>query len=257
VLGDTENPQALNLYSYVINQPLKYTDPSGRFPWFGPILTTPEITKALFNFFVGDFIYDPGDAGDQLAQGLRGFLANLINPGTVGAVHEVGIADTNLATAILRGASKTDLGVPSTTRLVVTDVVFQELLNTGGFTAAELDSALAARGIEVVSASFGDTFKALTEILPHLNLGAFPEAGSPKWEARAADVAILAEARAKKLPIFTNNVGDFLANAPGGGRLADRIGVDIIRVRNLNELKPRRFRLLTEAVKRIARDILE
>jgi hypothetical protein len=28
------NPQALNRYAYVYNNPLKYTDPSGHFTWF-------------------------------------------------------------------------------------------------------------------------------------------------------------------------------------------------------------------------------
>ena len=256
LMGDKETPQALNLYSYAINNPLKYVDPSGHFPLIGPILSTPETTKALFDFFFGDFIYNPGDAGDQLGQGLRGLLANGINPGTANAMHELGIADTNLASAILRGAKQTDLGVPSTTRLVVTDIVRQELLNTGGFTSAELDSALAERGLAVARVELGDVVQALTEIVPHLNKGALPLIESPKFGARAADVAILAEAKAIGLPIFTNNVGDFLANAPGGGRLAERVGVDIIRVANLGELKPRLFPRLAESIKRLAQRAL-
>ncbi|MFO8011463.1 MAG: RHS repeat-associated core domain-containing protein [Dehalococcoidia bacterium] len=38
IVGDPANPQFLNRYSYVLNNPLKYTDPSGNLVWFAPIL---------------------------------------------------------------------------------------------------------------------------------------------------------------------------------------------------------------------------
>src|SRR3990172_4559579 len=33
IVPDHKNPQALNRYSYVLNNPLRYTDPSGNEPW--------------------------------------------------------------------------------------------------------------------------------------------------------------------------------------------------------------------------------
>lgn len=34
-MPDFKNPQVLNRYSYVVNNPLKYTDPSGHVKWDG------------------------------------------------------------------------------------------------------------------------------------------------------------------------------------------------------------------------------
>ena len=83
-----------------------------------------------------------GDAGNDIQQALRGLDVAIINPGTVGAAHEVAIADTNLASSILRGATPLELGVPSETRLIITPIIRDELLATGGFTSAPVGCGL-------------------------------------------------------------------------------------------------------------------
>lgn len=183
-------------------------------------------------------------------------LELLVNPGTVNAAYEVGIADTNLASALLRGARPMELGVPSTTRLVITPTIRDELLATGGFTENELDDALRAASLNVRNYDQGELVNNLwrvSELYPHHSLSPDPA----KVDNQLRDATIAAEARTLDLPILTSNVNDFNINVKGGGTLAKRLGVpDVIRTGNLNDLKPRVFPRLSDAIRIAARKIV-
>lgn len=203
---------------------------------------------------MGGYYEDPGDGG-SLSQAFRDPLELLVNPGTVGAAHEVGIADTNLASAILRGADPIELGVPSTTRLVITSTIYDELMATGAFTKDELGEALKVRNIQIVTPDGGDLINNLWEtggLLPEGSLSPIPA----RAENQLRDATIVTEAKTLNLPVFTNNVRDFNVNVNGGGRLAERLRVEVVRTGNLNDLRPRAFPRLTDAVRSLARRVV-
>lgn len=185
---------------------------------------------------------------------MRGIgLEAIVNPGTVGAADEEAIADTNLASAILRGADPRDLGVTSTTELIITPTIRSELLRTEGFTEQELDIALGTMKLRVETPVKQLYDQAFTEIAPIVNLGAIP-LNAARFEATVRDLMILTEAKAIGAKIFTNNVNDFAANALGGGTLAGRVGVGVRRVKNIQDI-PKQFPRLSDAVKRLARGL--
>lgn len=61
IIPDVENPQALNRYSYVLNNPGKYIDPTGHIPSRNDGSTSPEISEYDFKefdaLFGGDYYY--------------------------------------------------------------------------------------------------------------------------------------------------------------------------------------------------------
>jgi RHS repeat-associated protein len=68
IIPDPANPQSLNRYSYVLNNPIMYTDPNGRFPWaaifIGALIGT-----------VSSGIQSDWDIGAMLAGGVIGGVA--------------------------------------------------------------------------------------------------------------------------------------------------------------------------------------
>jgi RHS repeat-associated protein len=259
------NPQTWNRYSYTLNNPIKYIDPDGlthQDPQEDQNKTKKEqiedetsLVRKFFDYLFGDYYLDPGQAGDA-SQAFRDPLALIINPGTVGAKNEVGVADTNLVSGILRGATPESLGVPSGTRLVITPTVYEELLNTEGVAKEGLDTALSNARIElrqVTEEALGNAirvthglFNAEHNLSPKLN----------KAVSQLNDLRILAEAKAVNLPIFTNNVNDFLMNAKGGGKIAERAGVQIIGTKVVPQNLPRLSDVIKRATKTVIRRVL-
>jgi len=74
------------------------------------------------------------------------------------------------------------------------------------------------------------------------------------------DVNILAEAKVANLPIFTANINDFLVPAKGGGKLAERVGVNVIKTNMPGEVLERldraiQRRAFDRLIRRFAREI--
>jgi RHS repeat-associated protein len=71
IVPELQNPQAFNRYSYVYNNPIIYTDPSGNFPWLIP---------ALIGAFVGGFsaAQAGGDFGDIFLGAAFGFVTGTV-----------------------------------------------------------------------------------------------------------------------------------------------------------------------------------
>ena len=63
IVPDLANPQALNLYSYCVNNPLKYVDPSGHIFWLIPVLGALALLAALWFFVPGAQPWVAGLAG--------------------------------------------------------------------------------------------------------------------------------------------------------------------------------------------------
>jgi RHS repeat-associated protein len=257
--GNPINPKTWNRYSYCLNNPLRLFDPTG-------LIATSNFQadyyddqnqqeqqkkekkstlRQIFDFFFDDYYADPGQ--NSTLQLLRDPLALIINPGKVGASVEVGIADTQLASAILRGATEESLGV-SGVKLYITPTTYQELRNTDGVAKEALDAGLKAARIDILSPPPSLVQQAAREIQPLLNVGGINPA---KASRQLMDPVILAEAKAAKMPLFTNNVNDFQRVAAGGGRLAERLGVQVIRTNPTPAGLPRLSTVLKNVVKRI------
>jgi hypothetical protein len=204
----------------------------------------------IFDFLFGDYYQDPGDAGD-ISQAFRDPLAMLINPGTVGAKYEVGVADTNLVTGILRGATPAEMGVPSGMRLVITPTVYTELTNHLGVTPEALDVALSRANIEVRDIARDLKTAALKQITPLFSKGSLSK-DFVRAVNQMADLHILAEAKAAGLPLLTNNVNDFNVNATGGGKLAQRVGVPVMETK----VVPKHLPKLSDVMRGIMRKLL-
>jgi RHS repeat-associated protein len=239
------NPQSWNLYTYVINNPLAMTDPTGKFSMpccqLPPPAPTGDYTASLFRFFLEDYFVEPGQATP--IDGARGILENIINPTYVTATG-LAVADTNLVSFILRGESMKSLGVPDKYGLVITETVYKELLNTPGISKEGLDKFLQAHGIIKFTPDTLKLFEAAKEIKNLINVGNL----SPdlkKLKGQLNDYAILAEAKALGLPLATNNIKDFKINVKGEGQLFDKLGVQLIATGNLNQFRPK----LSDAVK--------
>jgi predicted nucleic acid-binding protein len=238
-------PQSWNLYTYVINNPLAMTDPTGKFSMpccqLPPPAPTGDYTASLFRFFLEDYFVEPGPATP--IDGARGILENIINPTYVTATG-LAVADTNLVSFILRGESMKSLGVPDKYGLVITETVYKELLNTPGISKEGLDKSLQAHGIIKFTPDTLKLFEVAKEIKNLINVGNL----SPdlkKLKGQLNDYAILAEAKALGLPLATNNIKDFKINVKGGGQLFDKLGVQLIATSNLNQFRPK----LSDAVK--------
>jgi hypothetical protein len=193
----------------------------------GPILPPQKVAAILVSTFLGDYIGDPGSASNDFVQGTRDPLALLLNPGVVGAKYEVAIADTNVATAILRGAKVEEFGLDPGSRVVITPTIYRELLNTEGVNKLGLDKLLQNRGIEVRNVSIEAFKAAVPGVRGLVNLQAI-SLKNRQLNSTLADYVILTEARVLKLPILTLNTRDFNVTAIGGGLLAERAGVKIL-----------------------------
>ncbi|OGO23025.1 MAG: hypothetical protein A2144_11670 [Chloroflexi bacterium RBG_16_50_9] len=55
IVPSPANPQSLNRYSYVLNNPLKYTDPSGHEVWIGDVNV-----ESLYDWMFNPFLMDWG-----------------------------------------------------------------------------------------------------------------------------------------------------------------------------------------------------
>jgi hypothetical protein len=216
-------------------------------------LRPPKVVEAIIKWLFSDYVDDPGDASNTISQGLRGPYPLLINPGTVGAQMEVAIADTNVATAILRGVKLADLGLAPGAHVVITQTVYSEMLRADGVVKAGLDKALERAQIEVRSVSL-DALKSVgKELRALVPLGSLPLGNNKKLGSQLADHGILAEAKALNLPIVTMNVKDFVGSAKGGGKLADRLGVRIIESRI--KVIPKELPYLSTITKKIIQGI--
>ena len=100
IIPDPSNPQDLNRYSYVRNSPVKYRDPTGRFPWLAVISSAYLFARTTY-----EVITTVAPGGDQfrrdyLGGGLVTELSDVI--ASQSAAHSV---DPTLVSAVLRHES--------------------------------------------------------------------------------------------------------------------------------------------------------
>ncbi|MCI0563135.1 MAG: RHS repeat-associated core domain-containing protein, partial [Nitrososphaera sp.] len=247
--GSALDPQSLNLYAYSLNNPIKYSDPSGHTPLSassiidestryyccrgeGLVIASPGTVATILKFLLGDYVDDPGDASHDVSEALRGPSALLINPAAAGAQVEVGIADTNLFTEIILGAEHglkpEDFGVPTGTQLVVTDTIIDEIASKTGIARDTLASAAGKLRIDIRNPAADKLAAATKEIS-----GLFPSGNLPKDPKKLGntltDLKIIADAKALGIGVLSNDTGVFQATVKGGGTLAKRLGVGFHR----------------------------
>ena len=102
-MPDPLDPQSLNRYSYVYNNPLKYTDPSGHFSvsqWFweilGPLIfVPPPVSQETFNKqAAGCWSYSISFQEPRLAQQHFGYRARGSEPEDIRPDGTNGTADS-------------------------------------------------------------------------------------------------------------------------------------------------------------------
>lgn len=114
--GDLANPQTLNKYSYVLNNPLRYTDPTGMWPTIDDASKFFESATEVLNN-IGDFltfgqfsnsINEAKSAGDQIAE--QGLNLNTASNAAVAIVEgTLKIGGSSLLEGFLLGKGKSSL----------------------------------------------------------------------------------------------------------------------------------------------------
>ncbi|MBR6278937.1 MAG: VCBS repeat-containing protein [Bacteroidales bacterium] len=118
-IQDWENSQNFNRYTYCLNNPLKYTDPSGEF-WFTPILIGAGI------FGIGNLTTHAirGDINNW-GSGLKYFSQGLLAGAAIGALWQFSPMIPWCGQAIQTGLNIYGIGIASTTALSATSGLIQ------------------------------------------------------------------------------------------------------------------------------------
>lgn len=78
IVPDPTNPQSLNRYAYVQNNPMNYTDPSGHFSWSNPL---GSVNDFMFDK-ASDMLSNPGKTMNDLNHAVKGIMTAEIVLGT-------------------------------------------------------------------------------------------------------------------------------------------------------------------------------
>ncbi len=132
-------PQALNRYTYAANNPLKYTDPTGHFAWFVPLIT--GVVGAGTGFIgsvAGQMLTADGSFQDRL---------NVVNWKSAGVAAGVGFVAGAAApfTAVTALGAAVTSAVASGTQYVLTQGVNNERVDPGDLTLSVGLGAVAGR----------------------------------------------------------------------------------------------------------------
>ena len=145
VIPDVYHPQALNRYSYCLNNPLKYEDPDGHYP----LLATAAVGAAA-----GAFIFGGAEAGRQLITTGKISDGNaVVKSAVVGGVAG-GVAGLTLGVgnALMAGAGLGfSLSVDGAAAAIVAVHVGAAADLAGGVTERAVDAALNGEDIDCIS----------------------------------------------------------------------------------------------------------
>ncbi|MGC9025771.1 MAG: RHS repeat-associated core domain-containing protein, partial [Chloroflexia bacterium] len=80
VVPDPADPQSLNRYTYALNSPLVYNDPSGRFPLIPAIIAIGAVGLALAYDYFSDGSFDTPGYVQTTVMGIAGMFTPEVNP---------------------------------------------------------------------------------------------------------------------------------------------------------------------------------
>jgi len=230
IIADPYNPQALNRYAYALNNPVKYTDPSGHY-------VETALDLAFIALDVVEVYNNPSDAWAWAALGADVACAAL--PLATGG----GLAVKALEETVAHGDDALKLGKAASNLVESADNI-KDVGTAVGKYGDDTGAALAKMSSEVESMGIVGKNAGATGTLKH---SAFREMGE-EWAAETGKSNVFFEQS-------INNVGDFATGNPKGSVRLDSVEFMSNGLVDVYDLKTGNAKLSNPQINRVAANL--